>query len=108
MEFKNGQLLRIFLEESDKYNGESLYQWIVAKAAEMNISGATVLRGIEGFGANKRIHTGNILRLSLNLPIIVEIVDSKENIDNLLEAINPIIKKGLVTIEDIKMHFFSH
>lgn len=107
MEFKNGQLLRIFLEESDKHKGVSIYQWIVEKATEMNISGATVLRGIEGFGANKKIHSGNILSLSLNLPIIVEIVDSKENIENLLEVINPVIKKGLATIEDIKMHFYS-
>jgi len=107
MEFKNGQLLRIFLEESDKNNGESLYQWIVAKAAEMNLSGATVLRGVEGFGANKKIHTSNILTLSLNLPVIIEIVDSKENIEEFIEVINPNIKKGLITIEDIKMRFYG-
>ena len=106
--FKNtGKLLRIFIEESDKHDGLPLYEWIVVKAKEMNIAGATVLRGMEGFGEHKQVHTASILRLSLDLPIIIEIVDTEENIEALLEVINPAIKGGLATLENVKMHFYG-
>jgi PII-like signaling protein len=74
----DGQLLRIFIGESDKYEGKPLYEWIVIKAKEHGLAGATVLRGLMGFGANSRIHTSKIIRLSLDLPIVVEIVDTSE------------------------------
>ena len=73
---KEGQLLRIFIGESDKYAGAPLFEWIVNKAREMGLAGATVLRGLEGFGAHSRIHTAKLLRLSEDLPIVVEIVDT--------------------------------
>jgi uncharacterized protein len=103
----SGKLLRIFIEESDKHEGLPLHEWIVKKAKEMNLAGATVLRGVEGFGEHKQVHTATILRLSLNLPIIIEIVDTEEKIETLLEVINPAIKSGLATLENIKMHFYA-
>ena len=78
---KEGSLLRIFIGESDKHEGMPLYEWIVRKAREQGLAGATVLRGIEGFGAHSRVHTAKILRLSTDLPIVVEIVDSLEKIE---------------------------
>lgn len=104
---KSGKLLRIFIEESDKHEGLPLYEWIVKKAREMNLAGATVLRGLEGFGEHKHLHTANILRLSLNLPIIIEIVDTEDKIDKFLEIIDPEMKSGLVTLENIQVHFYG-
>ena len=103
----SGKLLRIFIEESDKHEGKPLFEWIILKARDMNIAGATVLRGVEGFGAHKELHTAKILRLSLNLPVIIEIVDTEDKIETLLEVINPAIKGGLATLENIKMHFYG-
>lgn len=102
----SGRLLRIFIEESDKQDGIPLYEWIVKKAREMDMAGATVLRGLEGFGIHKHLHSANILRFSLNLPIIIEIVDTDDKIEDLLEVINPAIKGGLATLENIQMHFY--
>ena len=73
---EEGQLLRIFVGESDKHDGKPLYEWLVLKAREQGLAGATVLRGIEGFGAHSRLHTAKILRLSEDLPIVVELVDT--------------------------------
>ncbi|OPX33684.1 MAG: hypothetical protein B1H11_12140 [Desulfobacteraceae bacterium 4484_190.1] len=101
-----GQLLRIFIGESDKYKGEPLYEWIVIKAKEHGLAGATVLRGLMGFGANSRIHTSKILRLSLDLPIIVEIVDTPEKIKEFLSFIEPVVKEGLVTLEKAAVHIY--
>ena len=101
-----GQLLRIFIGESDKYEGKPLYEWIVIKAKEYGLAGATVIRGIMGFGANSHIHTSSILRLSLDLPIIIELVDTKDKIENFLSNIENVIKEGLITVEraNIKMY----
>ena len=80
---KDGQLLRIFIGESDRHEGLPLYEWLVRQARQHHMAGATVLRGLEGFGAHSRMHTAKILRLSQDLPIIVEIVDTKNNIEGL-------------------------
>ena len=94
-----GQLLRIFIGESDKYEGKPLYEWLVIKAKEKGLAGATVLRGLMGFGANSRIHTTKILRLSMDLPIVVEMVDTSEKLNEFLSCIDSVIKEGLVTLE---------
>jgi len=102
-----GQLLRIFIGESDKHEGKPLYEWLVIKAKEHGLAGATVLRGLMGFGANSRIHTSKILRLSLDLPIVVEIVDTPENIKKFLSCIETVVKEGLVTLEKAEVHIYK-
>ncbi|MBS1788712.1 MAG: DUF190 domain-containing protein [Acidobacteria bacterium] len=98
---EQGQLLRIFIGESDKWQGKPLYEAIILKAREMNIAGATMLRGMMGYGANSRIHTAKILRLSEDLPVVVEIVDSAEMIAALMPHIEEMVTEGLVTLEEI-------
>ncbi len=100
------QLLRIFIGESDKHEGKPLYEWIVIKAKEFGLAGATVLRGLMGFGATSRIHTSKIMRLSLDLPIVVEIVDRPEKIKEFLSCIDPVVKDGLVTLEKAEVHIY--
>jgi uncharacterized protein len=100
---ENGQLLRIFIGESDKWEGIPLYEAIILKARELNIAGATMLRGMMGYGAASRIHTAKILRLSEDLPVVVEIVDSVEKIATLLPFIDEMVEEGLVTLEDIRV-----
>jgi uncharacterized protein len=96
-------LLRIYIGESDKHEGKPLYQWLVEMLRREKICGATVLRGILGFGAASRIHSANILRLSQDLPLIVEVVDTRENIDRVLPQIEPYIGDGLITSEKVKV-----
>jgi PII-like signaling protein len=103
---EKGHLLRIFIGESDKHEGLPLYEWIVRKARENGLAGSTVIRGLEGFGAHSRIHTTKILRLSEDLPIIVEIVDTLEKIDNFLPIIDNAITEGLATIEKVDIRFY--
>ena len=100
---REGKLLRIFIGENDRWEGKPLFEAIVLKVREMGGAGATVLRGIEGFGAQSRIHTARILRLSEDLPIVVEIVDTAERIDALLPMLDTMIRDGLVTIEDVRV-----
>ena len=100
------QLLRIFIGESAKYEGTPLYEWLVIKAKEHGLAGATVLRGLMGFGANSRIHTAKILRLSLDLPIVVEIVDIPEKIKEFLYCINTVVREGLVTLEKVEVYIY--
>ncbi len=102
-ETRTGTLLRIFVSESDRSNGEPVYEAIVMKARELHLAGATVLRGMMGFGAHSRMHTAKILRLSEDLPIVVEIVDERENIDKLLPFVDEIVKEGLVTMEKVQI-----
>jgi uncharacterized protein len=107
---EQGLLLRIFIGESDHHAGKPLYEWIVLQAREKGLAGATVLRGMMGFGANtRRIHTFKIEALSEDLPIIVEVVDTEENIEKFLDVITPHIPAGLVTIEKayIKIYKFE-
>jgi uncharacterized protein len=100
---ENGKLLRVFIGESDKWHHQPLYEAIVLKARELGLAGATVLRGSMGFGANSHLHTSKILRLSMDLPIIVEIVDSQENIDRLLVFLDEMVADGMVTLEDVRV-----
>ena len=100
---QDGYLLRIFIGESDHWHGKPLYEAIVLKARELHIAGATVLRGPMGFGANSRLHTTKILRLSEDLPMIIEIVDGKDEIDELMPHIDEMVQEGLVTLERVQV-----
>ena len=93
------ELLRIFIGEGDRFHGKPLYEAIVQAAREQGMAGATVLRGIMGFGAHSRMHTAKILRLSEDLPVVVEIVDKPERIAELLPKLDEMIEEGLVTLE---------
>lgn len=103
---EEGQLLRIFIGESDKHEGHPLFEWIVQRARESGLAGATVLRGLEGFGAHSRIHTAKILRLSEDLPIVIEIVDTSEKIETFLPLIDAAIKEGMATLEKVHIRFY--
>jgi uncharacterized protein len=96
-------LLRIFIGENDRYDNRPLYEAIVLKAREMHIAGATVLRGPMGFGHSSRLHTAKILRLSEDLPLIIEIVDSEKNINGLLPIIDNMMQSGLITLEKVRV-----
>jgi len=100
---EEGYLLRVFIGESDRWEGKPLYEAIVNKAREMHLAGATVLRGPMGFGANSRLHTAKILRLSEDLPVIIEIVDAKDKVDELLPYIDTMVQEGLVTLEPVQV-----
>jgi uncharacterized protein len=100
---EEGYLLRVFVGESDRFDHHPLYESIVLKARENGLAGATVLRGLMGFGKNSVLHTAKILRLSEDLPIVIEIVDSLENIERFLPLLDEMIKDGLVTLETIKV-----
>jgi PII-like signaling protein len=105
---EEGQILRIFIGESDKWKGKPLYEAIVLKAREMGLAGATMLRGLMGYGAASRIHTAKILRLSEDLPIIVEIVDNPEKITSFLPIIDEMVQEGLVTLERVQVILYRH
>lgn len=92
-------LLRVFLGESDQYHGHPLYEAIVLKAREMHLAGATVIRGIMGFGRSSRLHTAKLLRLSEDLPIVVEIADDESKIQSILPWLEEVVTGGLVTLE---------
>ena len=100
---EEGCLLRIFIGESDHWHGKPLYEAIVLKARELHLAGATVLRGPMGFGAHSRMHTAKILRLSEDLPIVIEIVDSQEKINELMPFIDEMVGEGLVTQEKVRV-----
>jgi PII-like signaling protein len=104
---QDGVLLRVFIGEADKYEGKPLYEWIVLQAREQGLAGATVLRGMMGFGANTRkIRTFRFDTLSEDLPIIVEIVDTQERLDKFLQLIEPHIVAGLVTLEKAQVKYY--
>jgi PII-like signaling protein len=105
---EDAMLLRIFIGESDRYENRPLYEAIVLKAREMHLAGATVLRGPMGFGAASRIHTAKILRLSMDLPIVIEIVDSEEKVKAFLPELEKMMGGGLVTLEKIKVIHYRH
>jgi hypothetical protein len=96
-----GKLLRIFIGESDTWHGKPLYEAIVQVARSEGLAGATVLRGIEGFGADSRLHTSRILRLSEDLPVVIEIVDAAENVDAILPKLDEMVGEGMMTIERV-------
>ena len=97
------ELLRVFVGESDKHGGRPLYEVIVEEARRRGMAGATVLRGTLGFGAHSRIHTAKILRLSEDLPMVIEIVDSPERIAAFLPDLDAMIEEGLVTLERVRL-----
>lgn len=101
-----GKLLRIFIGENDRHDGQPLFEWLVKRARSMGMSGATVIRGLEGFGAKSHLHTAKILRLSSDLPIIVEIVDREERIEKFLQEIDYAIHDGLATVEKVEVRFY--
>jgi PII-like signaling protein len=102
------ELLRVFIGEGDKYHGRPLYEVIVEEARRRGLAGATVLRGTLGFGANSRIHTAKILRLSEDLPMVVEIVDEPAKIEAFLPDLSALIEEGLVTLEKVRVLVYRH
>lgn len=100
-------LMRIFIGESDKYEGKPLYQLLVEMLRCEKVAGATVLRGISGFGASSHLHTAHILRLSQDLPMVIEAVDTQENIDRILPEVEKVMKGGLITVEKVKVLRYS-
>jgi PII-like signaling protein len=98
-----GKLLRLFIGESDTWHGKPLYQAIVERVRAEGLAGATVVRGIEGFGADSRLHTSRILRLSEDLPVVVEIVDSAERIDRIVPILDEMVREGLLTLERVQI-----
>jgi uncharacterized protein len=103
-----GLLLRIFIGESDQMGNRPLYESIVLRARELNLAGTTVLRGIMGFGAQSRIHTAKILRLSEDLPVVVEIVDTEENINKIMPFLDEHVREGLITMEKVSVIKYIH
>jgi PII-like signaling protein len=100
---RDAVLLRIFIGENDKWQGRPLYEAIVLKAREHHLAGATVLRGPMGFGQSARLHTAKILRLSEDLPLVIEIVDSNEKVQQFLPVLDPMMGSGLVTLEKVQV-----
>src|SRR5207249_1545155 len=96
-------LLRIFIGESDRWKNQPLYEAIVLKARELHLAGATVLRGPMGFGKSSRLHTAKILRLSMDLPLVIEIVDTEDKINSFLPILDQMMKGGLVTLEKVRV-----
>jgi uncharacterized protein len=105
---EQGMLLRIFIGESDHYKGKALYEQIVLKARELNLAGATVIRGIMGFGAHSRMHTAKVLRLSEDLPVIIEIADTEENLNKILPFLDETVEEGLITLEKVRVIKYRH
>jgi PII-like signaling protein len=103
-----GILLRIFIGESDSYKGRTLFEAIVSKARELHLAGATVIRGIMGFGASSRIHSTKLLTLSEDLPIVIEIVDTEEKIDLLMPFLDEVVREGLITKEKVNIIKYIH
>ena len=103
-----GQLLRIYIGESDRWEGRPLYEAIVLKARERGLAGATVLRGIMGFGADSRIHTAKVLRLSEDLPIIIEIADRADRIESFLPELDNMVTEGMITLKRVHILAYRH
>jgi len=105
---EDGVLLRVFAGDSDEVAGKPLYEAVVQKARELGLSGATVLRGSMGFGANSVLHTAKVVDLSTDLPIVIEIVDSQENIQRLLPHLDAMVKEGMITMESVRIIAYRH
>jgi PII-like signaling protein len=103
---RDGQLLRVFIGEADRWEGTPLYEAIVQAARSRGLAGATVFKGVEGFGAHSRVHTSRILRLSQDLPVLVEIVDTEEKIQAFLPVLDEMVREGLVTVEKATVIFY--
>jgi PII-like signaling protein len=103
---ERGKLLRILLGEADRHEGRPLFEWIVRAAREHGLAGCSVFRGLEGFGAKSRLHTAKLLRLSSDLPIMVEIVDSETKIESFIPIVDAVLQGGLVTVESVEVRFY--
>ena len=103
---QEGYLLRIFIGENDRHKGKPLYEWLVEQAHHNGLAGATVLRGMMGFGAGSRIRTFKILRLSEDLPIVIELVDTCEKLEEYLQLVDTEIEDGMATIEKVDIRFY--
>ena len=104
----DGVLLRIFIGESDVYENKLLHEAILNKARQLGLSGATVLQGVMGFGANSVVHTDRILAMSSDLPIVIELVDSREKIELLLPHLDAMVTEGMITMEEVKVIAYRH
>lgn len=105
---REGQLLRVFVGESDRWEGKPLYEAVVALARRRGLAGATALRGFTGYGAHSRVHTSKILRLSQDLPVVIEIVDTPERIETFLPELEAMIPEGLITLERVQVLQYRH
>jgi len=105
---QEGHLLRIFIGESDTWQGKPLYEVIVKQARKLHMAGATVIRGIMGFGADSRIHTAKVLRLSEDLPMVIEIVDEPQKIEEFIPFLDEVVKEGLITREKVNVIKYRH
>lgn len=101
-----GCLLRIFIGDGDRHEGRPLYEWLVLRARELGVAGATVLRGSMGYGAHSRLHTFKIERLAEDLPVVLEFVDSREKLEHFLADVDAVIREGLATMEKAEVRFY--
>jgi len=105
-ETTDAKLLRIFVGELDTHQGQPLYQWLIEEAKRQGLAGATALRGLEGFGVHHQVHTAKLLELSVDLPIVVEIIDTEARIDAFMPVVDDAISEGLATIEKVQACFY--
>lgn len=105
---EEAEILRVFIGESDRHGGRPLYEVIVEEARRRGMAGATVLRGILGFGVHSRLHTSKVLRLSEDLPMVVEIVDRTDRIEAFLPELDRLVEEGLITIEKVRVIAYRH
>jgi len=105
---KKEKLLKIYIDSEDKYNGKPLWKVILTKAKENGIAGATVLKAIAGIGSHSEIHTITLLPLSINLPIVIEIVDLEEKIGKFIKILDEIVEEGLITVQDVEVKIYRH
>jgi uncharacterized protein len=105
---QNGVLLRVFIGESDRFEGKPLYEAIVQKVRELGLAGATVLRGSEGFGAHSVVHKSSLLEMSTDLPIVIEIIDAEVNIQRLLPHLQTMVREGMITMEYVVVLMYRH
>ncbi|XOF33433.1 MAG: DUF190 domain-containing protein [Candidatus Electrothrix sp. YB6] len=103
-----GYLLRIIVGEAARYENTHLYEWIIIRAREQGIAGATAVRGMMGYGASSRIKTSSILCLSEDLPVVIELIDTREKLEDFLDVIDPVISKGVVTMEEVHVRLYRH
>lgn len=103
---KEGSMLRIFVGERDKHQGVPLYEWLVKQAQQAELSGATVFRGILGFGAHTKVHSAKLLDLSVDLPLVIEIIDEKEKIERFMSVVDDAVGEGLATVENVQMRVY--
>jgi PII-like signaling protein len=105
-EYTDAKLLRIFVGELDTYAGQPLYQWLIEESRRQGMAGATALRGLEGFGVHNQVHTAKVLELSVDLPVVVEIIDTDERIEHFMDTVDAAISEGLATVERVKAKFY--